>query len=105
MNIVYINKVLLTKQISISISANRYIEVFLSSADEVRAYSARMEGGFRSTRGYRPTPYDRNDRFGGGGRFGGRGRGSFGKGEFFMVVVMASAFYLNTVCNESRNQF
>ncbi|CAB3226895.1 unnamed protein product [Arctia plantaginis] len=59
---------------------HRYIEVFLSSADEVRAYSARMEGGFRSTRGYRPTPYDRNDRFGGGGRFGGRGRGSFGKG-------------------------
>lgn len=61
---------------------HRYIEVFLSSADEVRMYSARMEGGFRSTRGYRPTPYDRNDRFSGGGRFGSRGGrgGSFGGG-------------------------
>lgn len=59
---------------------HRYIEVFLSSADEVRAYSARMEGGFRSTRGYRPTPYDRNDRFSGGRFGGGRGRGSFGGG-------------------------
>lgn len=56
---------------------HRYIEVFLSSADEVRAYGARMEsgGGFKSSRGYRPTPYDRNDRY---GRFGSRGRGSFG---------------------------
>ncbi|KAM3955009.1 heterogeneous nuclear ribonucleoprotein H2 [Aphomia sociella] len=57
---------------------HRYIEVFRSSADEVRAYSSRMEGGgFRGSRGYRPTPYDRNDRFS-GGRFG--GRGSFGRG-------------------------
>ncbi|XP_072929445.1 heterogeneous nuclear ribonucleoprotein H2-like isoform X2 [Epargyreus clarus] len=58
---------------------HRYIEVFTSSADEVRAYSARMEGGgFRSNRPYRPTPYDRNDRF--AGRFSGRGRGSFSRG-------------------------
>ncbi|KAF9808235.1 hypothetical protein SFRURICE_003012 [Spodoptera frugiperda] len=57
---------------------HRYIEVFLSSADEVRAYTARIESGFRSSRGYRPTPYDRNDRF--SGRFGSRGRGSFGRG-------------------------
>ncbi|XP_052739994.1 heterogeneous nuclear ribonucleoprotein F isoform X2 [Bicyclus anynana] len=61
---------------------HRYIEVFISSPDEVRAYSSRMEGGaFKSARGYRPTPYDRNDRFS-GGRFGGRGGrgGSFGRG-------------------------
>lgn len=52
--------------------------MFLSSADEVQDYGARMEGGgFKSSRGYRPTPYDRNDRF---SRFGGRGRGSFGRG-------------------------
>ncbi|XP_041968409.1 heterogeneous nuclear ribonucleoprotein H-like [Aricia agestis] len=58
---------------------HRYIEVFLSSADDVRDYGARMEGGgFKSSRGYRPTPYDRNDRF--GGRFAGRGRGAFGRG-------------------------
>ncbi|XP_023944598.1 uncharacterized protein LOC112050538 isoform X1 [Bicyclus anynana] len=60
---------------------HRYIEVFISSPDEVRAYSSRMEGGaFKSARGYRPTPYDRNDRFS-GGRFGGRGGrgGSFGR--------------------------
>ncbi|KAH9637057.1 hypothetical protein HF086_013873 [Spodoptera exigua] len=57
---------------------HRYIEVFLSSADEVRAYTARVESGFRGSRGYRPTPYDRNDRF--SGRFGNRGRGSFGRG-------------------------
>ncbi|CAG9787499.1 unnamed protein product [Diatraea saccharalis] len=58
---------------------HRYIEVFLSNADEVRSYGSRMEGGgFRSNRGsYRPTPYDRNDRF--PGRFN-RGRGSFGRG-------------------------
>lgn len=55
--------------------------MFLSSADEVRAYGARMEGGGFRPRGYRPTPYDRNDRFSGGGRFAGRGgsRGGFGK--------------------------
>ncbi|XP_026759661.1 heterogeneous nuclear ribonucleoprotein H-like [Galleria mellonella] len=58
---------------------HRYIEVFRSSADEVRAYSARMEGGFRNNRGYRPTPYDRNDRF--SGRYG--GRGNFGRGGGF----------------------
>ncbi|XP_063548019.1 heterogeneous nuclear ribonucleoprotein H2-like [Cydia strobilella] len=58
---------------------HRYIEVFMSSADEVRAYGARMEGGgFRSTRGYRPAPYDRNDRFGGGGGRPARGRGGGG---------------------------
>ncbi|CAH0724051.1 unnamed protein product, partial [Brenthis ino] len=58
---------------------HRYIEVFLSSADEVREYGERMEGGgFKSSRGYRPTPYDRNDRY--AGRFGSRGRGSFGRG-------------------------
>ncbi|XP_046967226.1 heterogeneous nuclear ribonucleoprotein H2-like isoform X1 [Vanessa cardui] len=59
---------------------HRYIEVFMSSADEMRAYRSRMEsgGGFKSTRGYRPTPYDRNDRY--GSRFGNRGRGSsFGR--------------------------
>ncbi|XP_013190425.1 heterogeneous nuclear ribonucleoprotein H [Amyelois transitella] len=61
---------------------HRYIEVFVSSADEVRAYGARMEVGFRSNRGYRPTPYDRNDRFS-GSRFGSRGRGggSYGGGR------------------------
>ncbi|CAK1543753.1 unnamed protein product [Leptosia nina] len=60
---------------------HRYIEVFLSSPDEVRAYASRIDGGsFRSSRGYRPTPYDRNDRFG-GGRFGSRGgRSAFGRG-------------------------
>ncbi|CAH0582802.1 unnamed protein product [Chrysodeixis includens] len=57
---------------------HRYIEVFLSSADEVRAYSARVEGGLRASRGYRPTPYDRSDRF--AGRFSARGRGAFGRG-------------------------
>ncbi|XP_053605283.1 heterogeneous nuclear ribonucleoprotein H2-like [Plodia interpunctella] len=61
---------------------HRYIEVFISSADEVRAYGDRMESGFRSSRGYRPTPYDRGDRFS-GGRFGARGRGggSYGGGR------------------------
>lgn len=70
------------------ISIFRYIEVFLSSADEVRAYGARMEsgGGFKSSRGYRPTPYDRNDRY---NRFGGRGRGSFGgRGELFLEFFL-----------------
>ncbi|XP_032515791.2 heterogeneous nuclear ribonucleoprotein H2-like [Danaus plexippus] len=57
---------------------HRYIEVFLSSADKVRAYGARLEGGGFKSRGYRPTPYDRNDRL--SGRFGGRGRGSFARG-------------------------
>ncbi|CAG4946333.1 unnamed protein product [Colias eurytheme] len=57
---------------------HRYIEVFLSSPDEVRAYASRGDGGARP-RGTRPTPYDRNDRF--AGRFGARGRSSFGRGE------------------------
>ncbi|VVC99935.1 unnamed protein product [Leptidea sinapis] len=55
---------------------HRYIEVFLSSPDEVRAYASRMDNGFRPGRN-RPTPYDRNDRF--GSRFGSRGRSSFGR--------------------------
>ncbi|XP_047504395.1 heterogeneous nuclear ribonucleoprotein F-like [Pieris napi] len=57
---------------------HRYIEVFLSSPDEVRAYAARIDNGMRSSRGYRPTPYDRNERF--GGRFASRGRTAFGRG-------------------------
>ncbi|KAI5635169.1 RNA recognition motif domain-containing protein [Phthorimaea operculella] len=60
---------------------HRYIEVFISSSDEVRSYSARMEDGFRSSRGYRPTPYDRGDRFNAGGRFGGRGGRGGGYGH------------------------
>ncbi|KAJ2947216.1 hypothetical protein O0L34_g16925 [Tuta absoluta] len=60
---------------------HRYIEVFISSSDEVRSYSARMEDGFRSSRGYRPTPYDRGDRFSSGGRFGGRGGRGGGYGH------------------------
>ncbi|XP_063827726.1 heterogeneous nuclear ribonucleoprotein H-like [Ostrinia nubilalis] len=61
---------------------HRYIEVFISNAEEVRAYNSRMEGKMHSgSRGYRPTPYDRNDRFS-GGRFGTRGRGgSFARGN------------------------
>ncbi|KAL4711579.1 hypothetical protein ACJJTC_003596 [Scirpophaga incertulas] len=58
---------------------HRYIEVFLSTADEVRAYSGRHEGGSRSSRGHRATPYDRGDRF--AGRYATRGRGGgFGRG-------------------------
>ncbi|XP_034828606.1 heterogeneous nuclear ribonucleoprotein F [Maniola hyperantus] len=60
---------------------HRYIEVFISSPDEVRAYSSRVLGEFKSSRGYRATPYDRNDRYS-GGRFGGRGGrgGPIGRG-------------------------
>ncbi|KAJ0177526.1 hypothetical protein K1T71_006399 [Dendrolimus kikuchii] len=59
---------------------HRYIEVFLSSADEVRAYGARMEGGYRAGRAPRPTPYDRGDRFGGRATRGGGGGGGGGGG-------------------------
>nr|XP_034828605.1 heterogeneous nuclear ribonucleoprotein F-like isoform X1 [Maniola hyperantus] len=62
---------------------HRYIEVFISSPDEVRAYSSRVLGDeFKSSRGYRATPYDRNDRYS-GGRFGGRGGrgGPIGRGN------------------------
>ncbi|KAG6457014.1 heterogeneous nuclear ribonucleoprotein H2 [Manduca sexta] len=58
---------------------HRYIEVFVSSAEEVRAYAARSEAP--RPRSARPTPYeraDRADRF--TSRFG-RGRGAgFGRG-------------------------
>ncbi|KOB67995.1 putative Heterogeneous nuclear ribonucleoprotein H, partial [Operophtera brumata] len=63
---------------------HRYIEVFISSADEVRQYGDRMESRFGPARGgaggggYRPAPYDRNDRF--GGRFNSRGGGGGGFG-------------------------
>ncbi|XP_013167748.1 PREDICTED: heterogeneous nuclear ribonucleoprotein F [Papilio xuthus] len=68
---------------------HRYIEVFPSSADEVRAYGARDAG--RGSSRPRPTPYDRGDRYGqrftrgrgfvrGGG--GGAGRGGFRRGGY-----------------------
>lgn len=78
---------------NVRLACGRYIEVFMSSADEVRAYAARMDGGgamgggMRSARGPRPTPYERGgDRYGGGrpvrGGWGGGGgaRGSWGGG-------------------------
>ncbi|CAH2040104.1 unnamed protein product, partial [Iphiclides podalirius] len=74
---------------------HRYIEVFPSSADEVRAYGARDSGrapasASASARAARPTPYDRGDgyapRFARGGRGFSRGgnfrRGSFRRGGF-----------------------
>lgn len=65
----------------------------MSSADEVRAYSARVEGGFRSARGYRPTPYDRSDRF--AGRLAGRGRAAFARGESVVRVGCCSVALLD----------
>ncbi|XP_043189168.1 heterogeneous nuclear ribonucleoprotein H2-like isoform X2 [Amphibalanus amphitrite] len=49
---------------------HRYIEIFRSSLNEIRA--AQGAGKVRPLSA-RPTPYDRADRWGGGGRFGGRG--------------------------------
>ncbi|CAG5034007.1 unnamed protein product [Parnassius apollo] len=78
---------------------HRYIEVFLSSADEVRAYGTR-DSGRSSSRGPRPTPYDRGDRytprfargrgFGRGGGFG--GRGGFRRGGGYCVHMRGLPF-------------
>lgn len=54
---------------------HRYIEIFRSSLNEIRA--AQGAGKVRPLSA-RPTPYDRADRWGGGGRFGGRGGGRRG---------------------------
>lgn len=57
---------------------HRYIELFLSSVDEMKYFHSREDGGGRmhSERGhYRPGPYDRGDRY---GRYGSRGRGGRG---------------------------
>ncbi|XP_068622448.1 heterogeneous nuclear ribonucleoprotein H [Battus philenor] len=73
---------------------HRYIEVFPSSADEVRAYGSR-DSGRSSSRPQRPTPYDRPDRgdrysqrhsrgrgFARGSGGAGYGRGGFRRGNY-----------------------
>ncbi|XP_037069007.1 heterogeneous nuclear ribonucleoprotein H2-like [Pollicipes pollicipes] len=59
---------------------HRYIEIFRSSLNEIRA--AQGAGKVRPLMMARPTPYDRGDRWGGGpGRYGAGARGGARRGE------------------------
>lgn len=62
---------------------HRYIEIFRSSLSEVRAsVGPKMRGGPMGGSGFnqRPSPYDRNDRFGGMNRFSNNGRNARNRG-------------------------
>lgn len=62
---------------------NRYIEIFRSSLSEVRvSIGLKMRAGPMATGGFnqRPSPYDRNDRFGGMNRFNNNGRNARTRG-------------------------
>lgn len=61
---------ILKRSLTIPIKFFRYIEIFKSSMSEANAVFGNQRGGFRPPMGPgmgigRPSPYDRNDRFGG----------------------------------------